>query len=1293
MPFFDDGQDPLDTPGANAGGRAPIGSNPPDAWNYPTTSDVIGAAFRQNNPVVSVLDAITQSRPDMTPVPGYDPVTRLSGTPDDDLIEQSLADVNPAQTDARIAKKNAEIQDRQTLSAAGWGGTVASIAAGATDPTWFIPIMGEAHAALDLGVAARAGLGLAEGAVKSTVSEAALQASQVTRTPAESGANIATNTLLMGLIGGGMAMLSPAERATAETGLDQARTDLSPEGPELPAGESAPPPVPEATPAAANAPAATVESAPGPSIVPDGTPEPALLASDLSAASSDQRTMQLSRILLPDNMMTALKETPVIGPAINYAGRVLMNFSPTLRIFSSDSLVAKRAMGDLAETSLRFTQADQGITTARGGVPIDRLVKMQTHDGQLTGSKILRDNFIQYRGLQDAKVPVIQAALQDVRGQAPGKLSFADFKDEVSSAMTNGDVHPNPYVQQAAQQLRVQVLDPVKRLAQRTMGPDGKPMLGDALEPPKGDKSFFPRMWNKQAIAAGYNTIKKTVADWLESEQGIKAAAKDRLTGYSQALRSHEYEIAKIEAKLQGRTDDLSDLEGRQEEITRLNKFAYQRAERLRESQYQNVGGVREPVRGKNIENARGGAVFETQVRGRGNVLADRASGVSATIDDLEQQLIRETEGAKAVRGRIEKEIADWHGDTVAEAKASLSTRAGAETLRAQKIAEGTYEGAGERMTGADSAVDRAVKNILNSDRDLSRQEIESRAAEILNRINAAPDGRLPYDIASGGPQMGPPGERQEVRGALNARDFAIPTSLVKDFVNTDTEHVIASHLRTVIPDVHLTDRFGDVDMTDVFKRLNEEYDAKLATAKTAKQQIALDAERKAMVRDLAAGRDRVRNVYGWELAKTQPNAARIANVARNWNLITDLGTSVFNRLNDATNAVWRHGLMNVFRDGYAPFFRSMVGMGDGFATSARQSMRDMGVGIDSALGHLSHQWGDVIDNVAPGSKFERALAWSAQKAMMVNLHGPWTDGMKTVAGTVASADFLRTAERFANGTQTRADVQRMAQAGIQPAMAERIWKAYENGGGQEFGKGTHVPNTADWTDTQARDVFSAAIARSADIAVLTPGMEKPLWMSSPVVSLLGQYKSFVAAAHEKILISNLQQADGRTLQGLIAALGMGMLSYRAYTLWSGAETSDRPQDWIKEAISRSAMMAWFSEINSMQAKFSGGATDMFRAIGADHPLSRRQSNSALSELLGPTYSRLEGIASGVDDAFHETWTAEDTHKLRQAVWLQNLFAVRRLLDNAEDGFNEQIGVKPLNRDPAQWPAAAYTMH
>jgi hypothetical protein len=1197
-----DGQDPLDPPGTTAPGRVPMGPPDADPWTYPTAMDTIGAAFRQYNPVISALDAITRSRPDMTPVPGYDPITKLKGTKDEDLIDQSLADVNPAQTDARIAKKDAEIKNQQILAASGWPGTIWSYAAGALDPLWGVPIVGELNVARGVGIAARVARGAAEGAIKSTLSEGALQASQVTRTGSESMGNVATNTLLMGLIGGGLGMLSAEERAATRTSFDKVRNDLSQ------------PVRPDAVPA----PELPLRG----ETVPDGEAQPRVLASDLSAAESDKRSMLLKPILLPDNIKNAVRGVPVLGKAYDYVSGVMMKFSPTLRTFSLDSdwLPVKRDVGDLVESSLKFTQAEGGVTTARGGVPVDRMVKMQQLMMESDTQQTMHDAFIDYRGLEAQKFARTKASWQDFRGDT-NKMSWDDFNEAVHSAAIGGDVHQVPQVQKAAQEIRQKVFNPVTKLSQRVIGPDGKPMLGEALEPPKGDKSFFPRMWDKVKVAAGYNQLKGTITDWLEGEQKTKAAAKDRLQIYSDALRQHEYAIAKMEAKLQG---------------------------------------------------------------------ADRAGGKAGEIDTLEQQLIDEHGKAETVRAKIEKELGDWEGTSSEEAKAALKLRE--ETDKARQLKEAARLEAGEaprimhRLTGADTAVDRSVKHIIESDRDLSRQDLGERAQEIINRINSSPDGRLPYDVASGGPAVGPPGERQQVRGSLNSRDFAIPTSLVKDFVVTDVQHAVSSYLRTVLPDLHLTDRFGDVDMTQTFKKINETYDKRVTAATTPAEALKFERERDVVARDVAAMRDRVRNVYGWEMSKANPNMARIARTAMNWNLITDLGTSVFNRLNDATNAVWRHGLMNVFRDGYLPFFRSLVGFDKDFAAANKQAMRDMGIGVDTALHMHSYQLGDIIDNQKPGNKFERALDYSAKKAMMINLHAQWTDGVKSIGGTVAAADFLRTAEKFANGAQTADDIRRMAESGIEPRMAERIWAAYKDNGGEEF-DGTHVPNTADWKDDQARLVFTAAIGKAGDQAVLTPGAERPLWGSQPVFALLGQYTSFVAAAHEKLLISNLQQRDIRTLQGLIASLGMGMLSYRAYTFWSGQAASDRPQDWIKEAVSRSAILGWLTEINNKEAKFFGGKTDAFNLIGADRPLSRRQTNSALSELLGPTYSRLEGIAGGLNDASHGTWTAMDTHKLRQAIWLQNLFAVRKLLDSAEDGFNEYVGVKPMNRNPAGWPS------
>jgi hypothetical protein len=49
-------------------------------------------------------------------------------------------------------------------------------------------------------------------------------------------------------------------------------------------------------------------------------------------------------------------------------------------------------------------------------------------------------------------------------------------------------------------------------------------------------------------------------------------------------------------------------------------------------------------------------------------------------------------------------------------------------------------------------------------------------------------------------------------------------------------------------------------------------------------------------------------------------------------------------------------------------------------------------------------------------------------------------------------------------------------------------------------------------------------------------------------------------------------------------------------------------------------------------------------------------------------------------DAMRGTWNATDSHKLREVLPLQNLWAFRRLLDSGEDGLANAFGIKPRTR-------------
>lgn len=1537
---------PAPAAAANPPMRGPTGQAPaPAPGPAPAVADTISAAFRQDNPIQSVMTALSNHGGGEVD-PDWDPIAAIKGTKYQDDASAFIGSPNEADTRARMAQIDQENQDRETLASSGWTGTVAGVGAGLFDPSFLIGGGAAAHlveAGEDIWKSARTFATV--GALQSTVSEIALQASQRTRTVSQSLTGIASNTLLMGLLGAAHGFLAPAEAGRASAGIDEVKKDFAPEtaaASDLP--KDAPAPVAAEGLSddvkAASAPEAPEVPPPGQAPSTEG-PEPGDVSGDLDPLAPDPDSIGTREPAAASAAPTDVRDLTLKSYGLDKVPVVksfFKNMDPMMRIFSGDSLVAKRVTADMAESGLQFTMNERGIPTALNGVPIDRETQWRVNRGLATINDVLQRNFVEhYYGKGAPKMAMTRAAIDNLRGQTDGRLSYGDFSKQVGVAMVNGDEHPIPQVQRAAQELRSGVVEPLAADLRRVKDRNGDAMLGEAATAPKGDKSFFPRIWNHTVIAARRADFRKIVSDWLEGEQASAAASKERLTDLSARHDEIAAQIGKLDRRLatiQGKqADTATRLDEREMEagrtFSRETKAAASREEidsavqevqsfidamrgeaqspalreglanlqkevqelraesaplskaeldRLEKGDFaaalpdearkagrvflglqkppkeppgilsfmRSEGGIRDTngdvaralggsraypgllnwekgksldewgrslhdmfphawgsegptegdvgalvfdaLRGREpswwrewaepeadrrvreyssalehlyegrqkpadmrglvqdlfdergetpgllqrlIDKADAGAKLpgaEEALAGRKDALKEIQGLIERGLADRDRQRVnlrvakaREGEARSAfeanrargeqlsgrlgqqqaaedllaaarqnaeaervrVRTRMEDEVRAWKGDSSAEAMRALEARDEAERVRGLKQEAGVYQGKGERLTSADSAVDRFVKRTIASDRDLSREELEGRSDEVIDRILGGPDGRLPYDIASEGADRIYGKSRSPDRSSLRSRDFAIPTNLVSDFVEHDPAHAIGSMLRTLTPDMLLTERFGDVDMTDQFRRLNEEFAAKTAGAKSPAESTKLEAQRKALIRDVAAIRDRVRNLYGWSPDARMRSVARWANVFRNLNVATDLGTSVFNRLGDVSNAVSRYGLMNVVHDAYVPFFKGLVGASELPRIYRRQAI-GAAIGVDGMLGQMRHTLSEFNSMERPGNKFERASAIGAEKAMLLTGHGPWTDWAKTLSFMAAAPEFLRTAQRIAEGSGTSKDVARMAQASVSPQMAARIWEAYSKDGGEMI-EGVHVPNSGDWTDLEARKHFETAMGREANINVVTPGMEEPLWMSMPIANMLGQFKSYMAAATQRLLIANLQQRDARTLQGFFASLGMGMISYRLYTWLSGEQVSDRPQDWIKEAVTRSAMLGWMSDLNELTAKFTSGKADAFRLIGADHPLTRYQDRDALADLLGPTWSKLEGLSGAIGDTSRGSWSAKDTHNLRQWVILQNWFAIRRLLDQAENGFDSAVGVKPRNRSGTQW--------
>lgn len=674
---------------------------------------------------------------------------------------------------------------------------------------------------------------------------------------------------------------------------------------------------------------------------------------------------------------------------------------------------------------------------------------------------------------------------------------------------------------------------------------------------------------------------------------------------------------------------------------------------------------TRARLRDTAIRSGEAGAA-DTANRGRLRILEDRMAREEergALVDSVLETM----ESLRAHnRRQIEQAIGKWRGQSTAEAMAAL-----------KRVADLTAERApgAPRLSSADRAVDRAVKRIMRAQKDLSDEELRNVASEIVDRIVGSPDGRLPYDMDTAKAARG---SGDAPRGPLAARRFNIPDEMIEDWLIDDAEEIAGIHLRTIVPDVLLAERYGDADMTVAFRGLADEHAALAREAGSEAERVKLRKEYDGAVRDLAAVRDRIRGTFGFSSDSRLRNLGRVSQAVRAFNTITMMGGAAVSSLSDAAGAVFRHGFGTVLRDAWAPLAAHLAqGLPkEGAMAQARQQYRAMGIAAEMALGQR-HQSFDEIGNVyRPGSRLERALSWGADRFQMLNLLAPWTDMQKTMAAVVSGNEVLRAAKAAAEGKATGRQVKNLAAAGIDQQMAGTIWREFAASG--EIVDGVHLPNTGEWASREARDAFEAAVAREVDIAVITPGQEKPLWMSDPILATFGQFKAFTAAATERLLIANLQRHDLQSLQGVILSVALGTLSYRAYTLATGQETSDRPQDWIKEGISRAGLLGWLEEGNALAAKATRGSVDIYRAIGADKPLSKFASRSVLGQLLGPTAGRIEALTQVTGAAASGEWSAADSRRLRSFIALQNLFYLRRGLDAVEAGVNERLGIPAL---------------
>lgn len=196
----------------------------------PSTAEIVGAAFRQGNTVVSALSSSSFSEA-LFPTEGSEELSDdalLNKIKEDGYLSRVnlFTDVRTeAQYQAKIVDIAREDEDRKILASSGAFGVASSIAAGVIDLPTLLPV-GAGARVVQSTVQAVARVGVGAG-VAAGVSEAGLQATQQTRTLEESASNIGASIVL----GSGLGLaihrvVTPKTAAQVERRLDEKFIDM-----------------------------------------------------------------------------------------------------------------------------------------------------------------------------------------------------------------------------------------------------------------------------------------------------------------------------------------------------------------------------------------------------------------------------------------------------------------------------------------------------------------------------------------------------------------------------------------------------------------------------------------------------------------------------------------------------------------------------------------------------------------------------------------------------------------------------------------------------------------------------------------------------------------------------------------------------------------------------------------------------------------------------------------------------------------------------------------------------------
>ena len=387
---------------------------------------------------------------------------------------------------------------------------------------------------------------------------------------------------------------------------------------------------------------------------------------------------------------------------------------------------------------------------------------------------------------------------------------------------------------------------------------------------------------------------------------------------------------------------------------------------------------------------------------------------------------------------------------------------------------------------------------------------------------------------------------------------------------------------------------------------------------------------------------------------------------------ITKMGGMMISSIPDTAMAIftagfipWAKMAVRFFRD---PRFKSFSK--DEIATLLIAAEMTMGNMRFAKLGGIEDLAGDGV-----GGLLDRgALLMSKWSGMQ-----RWNAMNKALASVALTQKSLGVFRKLKDKEPlTGPEKQFLEISGIPDDMGVRIHEQMMQWGEPEklYGITIRHPNTRQWTDTAAREVFEMSLVQNVHRTIITPGIgEIPLFGNSEIGRMIFQFRSFTMSATQQVLISGAQRFfttyDMNVLHGAGGLVTMGLFTQYLKTLFNeGPEAVEEklfknPANWIVQAIDRSGLTGVMGDMNAIVERMTAGKIGASAITGEQ--ISRFSSRNLASALLGPSFGLTTALPQAAQLPFKIASgevSRSDASNMRRLLPFQNLFYVRALLDS-----------------------------